>query len=164
MRLPRFTIAGAMVAIAVIAFDGVAARVCLSWESRTVRLVFHQCALMMLAAQVGLYCAYRTRHHYRLFWLGFTASGLVAALSLVTMPPGIADLWRPYFLWEKGLFDRSPEVLRYVVADPALHSLVSVLIYFAPQFVVAIAGGLLTAGIGGIFTRKGPRAPSASVA
>jgi hypothetical protein len=159
-----------MGAIAVLALNFVAALACFSSESRAVLLCSYQCALMAVAAQAGLYRAYRGRHRRRLFWLGFTASGLLAALSLVAWIPGIAGLWRPYFSWEEGLFNQSPEALfnqspealRIVVGHRGLHSLVSVLVYFAPQLVVAVAGGLLTVGAGEIFTRKGPRARSAS--
>src|SRR5690242_10356936 len=138
-----------MIAVAVIGLDVAAARAGLSSESGPVRLLSHQCALMVLAAQVAIYLAAPARRH-RLFWIGFTASGMIGALSMIADPPGIAGLWSSYFSWQGGLFLRSPEFLRFVVGHRSLLSLVAILTYGVPQLVVGLAGGLLAVRVGRI--------------
>jgi hypothetical protein len=135
-----------MIAVAVIGLDVAAARAYFSSESGPIQLLSHQCAIMVLAAQVALYLAARARRH-RLFWLGFTALGMIGALSMIADPPGIAGLWSSYFSWQGGLLLRSPEILRFVASHRGLLSLVAILSYGVPQLVLGIAGGLLAVGV-----------------
>lgn len=158
MRTTRMSLAGLMIVVAVIALNVAAVRAALSSENRSILLLPYQCAPMALATQAGLYFAALARHRRRLFWLGFTASGIAAALSLVTWFPGTANLWRSYFLWVEGLYVRSPEVSRFVAGHRGLHSVVSLLIYSVPQFVVAVAGGFLGVGLGGRLSGDSARA------
>jgi hypothetical protein len=141
MKPFRFTIARWMVATAVLAANAGLVRAVVVEE------MFHGAILILIALQVGLWCLLRHRGRVRRFWLGFEISGVASVLALFggEVVPGSA-LSRLLMWYTNNAYNFVFAHLPTPVDDAVMEhqDWFLVVVYFLPEFVVAVLGGLLT--------------------
>jgi hypothetical protein len=167
MRLPRFSIGKLMIVVGLIALNLAAGRVLYSIEPWLLVGI----APAGLALQFAAFRLIRSRGPARAFWAGFLAVGLLAAWSLVAAmlfrtsvnvainrttgqpmfwtTPGYRGADQAWAVWtgyivlvEKGLA-HLPSTAGILERGDAVDAIVGVVVAFLPQFVIALAGGLL---------------------
>jgi hypothetical protein len=144
------TIARLMLIVAFVAVDALIARAVLSRDDAA-RSIAYQFALIVPAAQLGLERALYGSPGHRPFWVGFIAWGLLAAVSYW---PGLPLVSRPWLdgLWESYVNGSSrllwgASALRFVHGHPGWHFLAGALVFFLPQVMAAVVGGLAVSAI-----------------
>ncbi len=186
MRLPRISIGRLMIVVGLIALNLSAARALLAIEAWLLVGV----APAGLALQFAAFRLIRSRGRARMFWAGFLAAGVLAAWSLVgamlfrtsvnvginlttgqritLTTPGYraADLawvaWKGYVeLVENGLA-RLPTTAGILTGGDASTAVVGGLVAFLPQFLIALAGGLLAWSLAGARWARHRREASAA--
>jgi hypothetical protein len=167
MRLPRFSIGRLMIVVGLIALNLAAGRVLFSIEPWLLIGV----APTGLALQFAVFRLILSRGPARAFWAGFLAAGLLAAWSLVGAmlfrtsvnvginrttgqritftTPGYrgADYawaaWRNYLELVMNALARLPSTAGILQRDDAAEAIAGVVVAFLPQFLIALACGLL---------------------
>lgn len=165
MKLPQISIAKLMVAVGVVALNLAFARILVLYNPEMLTGV----ALIVLALQIGLFRILQNRG--RAFWVGFVLCGLTSMMGLVwaLRSPGVilVSSTGGYFKEEEppmyGALCEYRDVATERVFYPILNSLhidpmsnrdskllqasfmgFNAVVWFLPQIVVAIFGGLLT--------------------
>lgn len=138
----RFTIARWMVMVAVLAANAGLVRACVIDE------MFHAAFLMFIALQVGLWCALRSRGGVRRFWLGFEVSGVASVLALFyceVFP--FSPLNHLIMRYTHIAFNLVQFYLPTQVDDVVMdhQDWFLIVVYFLPEFVAAVLGGLIAA-------------------
>ena len=142
MRRPRFTIARWMGLIAILAVNAALVRAFLVQE------MFYGGILIFIALQVGLWYLFHSRGRRRCFWWGFEVSGMAAVLVLFSCElfPG-SPLNRAVTSYTDLAADLAfrhlPTALEDRI-DEHWHLFLAV-VYFVPELVAALLGGVITA-------------------
>lgn len=142
MKRFRFTIARWMVVTAVLATNAGLVR------AFVVQEMFSGGILNFIALQVGLWCLLRSRGRVRRFWLGFEVSGVASVLALFACEVSPGSALSRLLMWYTNVafnfvFTHLPTPIDDAVMDHQDWFLV--LIYFLPELVAAMLGGLLSA-------------------
>jgi len=172
VKLPRLSIAKLMVVVGVVALNIAAARLLFDDNSEMLIGV----ALSGLILQVGLFQLMRSRGRGRGFWAGFIACGLMAMTTLVwaMLFPEVLGITATmtlvrmpgssmYTVWYGYANFVSEHIIAPVLYDPRINpgiyldSLlggalivgIRAVVWFLPQLLIAVVGGLLASLIGG---------------
>jgi CDP-diglyceride synthetase len=170
MKPPQFSIVKLMVIVGVVALDFAAARILLAYNQEMLIGI----ALGGLVLQVGFFRLIRSRGRGRAFWVGFIVCGLMAMTTLVwamrfpevfgirggalIRTPG-SPLHTVWYGYAKFVSER---IIAPVLYNPRINpgpnrdsvvggaSIVAIrsIVWFLPQILIAIVGGLLTSLIG----------------
>jgi hypothetical protein len=172
VKLPRVSIARMMVLVGVVAVDIAATRSLFAYNSEMLIGV----ALGVIALQIGLFRLIRGQGRARVFWSGFIAAGLMAMMTFVwaMMFPEILGLTSTgalvrtpgstlYTVWHGYSSFVAEHVIMPLLYDPRINPGIdgdSILgglfiagirsvVWFLPQLLMAVVGGLLARGIAG---------------
>jgi hypothetical protein len=193
MRLPRVSIAGVMLVVAIAALDIAVARAVLMANPQAVAwaafmpnpIVVTGGALPCIALQWAAFSVIRGRGRARAFWLGFLAFGSVItaaflwamlfpriyavarARTFVKAPGSVLfPLWMSY---DRLVWDRIGRLLFDFNTSPATfvataaRVVFQALVWSTPQLLVALIGGLIAWWLFGV-RRAGPRTESLDAA
>jgi hypothetical protein len=173
--MPRLSIGWLMACVGVVALNLTAARALYTYSP----MYLYAAALSGLGLQVGLFCLWRSRGRARAFWLGLLMAGGLAmgsCLWAVAFPRviGIGGSAKGGFVRveQKGspLWDvleaYSNFIIRQIDAVPALAPIIesgneillgatTTVIWFLPQLVLALGGGILGWTFATAVTRRG---------
>jgi hypothetical protein len=163
VEILRVSLRALMVIVGLLAVDLAIVRA--FWGSR--HNVLSGIALMVLVLNAGILCLIRTRGLARTFWAGFLLAGLLAAASFAwaaTYPKAsatfldqatarpvtihssgapLSDEWDNYLDFAEEQIESLPDRWNPFVQGKVAEAVADAGIAFAPQLVVALAGGLL---------------------
>jgi multisubunit Na+/H+ antiporter MnhG subunit len=177
--MPRFSIARLMVVVGVIALNIAAVRALFSYGLE----MFAGAALSGIVLQIGLFRFKRNRDGRRAFWAGFVVCGLMAMIVFISAMR-FPDILRRT---KTGTIIRTPGSSLYLICNDGYANFVTdqigfisnsilgdafylgirAIVWFLPQLLAAVAGGLLTSLIdrwgkmrAGVPMRRPPGSPS----
>jgi len=154
MRRPRLTIAQWMRLTAILAMNAALVR------AFVVQEMFYGGILIFIALQIGLWCLLRSRGRLRRFWSGFEVSGISAVLVLFSCEvfPD-SPLSRLVLSYTEIAFELTSTHLPTLLADHFEQHLDQFLavVYFVPELVAALLGGMVAARLPSRGLPRGPR-------
>jgi hypothetical protein len=162
MKLPRLSIRTMMATIGVVALNLAVARVL--WDAESdVSVLFAGVAFNALVTQLAVFFLIRGRNGARAFWIGFIASSVVAAVSCscAFLPDseslnsavwyeylGLAQELTGIVIFQTGfVIHYSATPIPLSPFEPLFDFIESAkigLVFYAPQFILAMSGGALT--------------------
>jgi hypothetical protein len=149
MPRPRTSIAALMTVVAVVALNGGVARLLIGLEDGDYWLVAS--APIACTLQFGIVRLIRRRGLARAFWGGFVSAGSAALASLLWAlafeGSALNGVWTRYVRAFEGLLMKYLSSQSFGVRAEVAEVVCAGLILFAPQFLIALAGGLLARGI-----------------
>jgi hypothetical protein len=188
MKAPRFSIAGVMAVVAIVAFNVAVGRAVFAFSPE----ILIGTALTGLALEGAVLCLFCCRHSSRAFWVGFAALGSLAMLSfiwgrilpedgvIVDARPGqspryvnvspVSDFWLSYGSYAGNRL--LPWIGHHQVFDDpngCASVLVRAFVWSAPQLLVALLSGIACLAISRVIKKHQGRiarvnnTPSASV-
>ena len=140
----RFTVARWLVATGVLAVNAGLVRAFVIQE------MFQGVIVILFALQVGLLCLLRVRGRVLRFWLGFEVAGVASVLFLFALEvhpePRMTRLLGWYI---ENAFNFSGSYLSQSIDDIFVdhQDLFLAIVYFLPEFAIAVLCGLLTASL-----------------
>jgi hypothetical protein len=167
MKRPRVTIAGLMIVV------GIAALNIALLRAFFVEEMFIGGVLMLLTLQGGLLGLLKSQGRARRFWVGFEITGAIAVIALFSCEffpnSPLSRLESSYINFVLDLVSRHlPDSTSTLLLDERLELFLAG-VYFAPELIAAVLGGLLATWVPGLWKSRGPapvdaldRAPQAS--
>ncbi len=161
MKAPRFSIFTLMAIVGVVAVNLAVGRVL--WDDESDLSGLLPCVgLNAIVTQLAVFFLIRSRNGARAFWIGFVAASLVAALScsdafLTNSESFNADVWYEYIgltqeftgivIFQTGFVIHTGTSSPPSPFEPFFDFIEAAkigIVFYAPQFVLAISGGALT--------------------